>query len=274
MSDPQRSDFPQEPDDAASVDRDARIEQLLLAGLDHYFAGHYEQAINVWSRVVFLDRHHSRARAYIERARGAVAERHRESDELLHRGVDAFNRGDTGEARALINRAVEHAGPNDLALVFLERLNRLEPTGGSTEPKTPLVPPGSRAPASAVPVVRARGGWVGVAVAGIVVGAALLLAGAGLGIWFADRPATRVEAMRPVVAPLPIVRTSDMALARARQLRDDGHLRDALRTLATVDAADPLRGEADALKGDIQRHLLDLGHSAGGPEASSPKDRR
>ena len=35
-------------DDAAAVDRDAKIEQLLLTGLDHYFAAQYQQAVNVW----------------------------------------------------------------------------------------------------------------------------------------------------------------------------------------------------------------------------------
>src|SRR5262245_18053501 len=53
------------------AERDARIQRLLLAGLDQYFANLYEQAINLWTRVLFLDRHHSRARAYIERARSA-----------------------------------------------------------------------------------------------------------------------------------------------------------------------------------------------------------
>jgi len=84
------------PDDA---DREARIEQLLLLGLDHYFAGHYEHAISVWTRVVFLERHHDRARAYIERARSALAERHRETEELLHTGVSAYNAGEV-ERRA------------------------------------------------------------------------------------------------------------------------------------------------------------------------------
>src|SRR5689334_21702155 len=118
MSDPLRTDAAQDADAAVVADRDARIEQLLLAGLDHYFVGDFERAINVWSRVVFLDRQHSRARAYIDRARSALAERHRASEELLHLGVDAFNRGDPGEARTLINQAVEHVGPNDMALVF------------------------------------------------------------------------------------------------------------------------------------------------------------
>src|SRR5262245_32267035 len=116
MSDPLRTDAARGPDDAAEPDRDARIEQLLLAGLDQYFARDYEQAINIWTRVVFLERGHSRARAYIERARSALAERQRESEELLHLGVDAFNRGDTNSARQLINQAVAQTGPTDVAM--------------------------------------------------------------------------------------------------------------------------------------------------------------
>src|SRR4051812_3347637 len=61
----------------------SRIEELLLAGLDHYFNGQHELAISVWTRVLFLDRSHARARAYIERARSAIAERQREGEELL-----------------------------------------------------------------------------------------------------------------------------------------------------------------------------------------------
>jgi hypothetical protein len=32
-----------------------------LAGLDHYFAAQYDFAIQVWTRVLFLDRSHARA---------------------------------------------------------------------------------------------------------------------------------------------------------------------------------------------------------------------
>ena len=44
------------PDDQA-----ARIDQLLTAGLDEYFAGRYDGAVQVWSRVFFLDRANARA---------------------------------------------------------------------------------------------------------------------------------------------------------------------------------------------------------------------
>src|SRR4030088_1735468 len=102
MSDSLRTDRPRVLDTEPDADRDAKIEQLLLLGLDHYFSAQYEQAINVWTRALFLDRSHARARAYIERARSALAERQRESEELLHSGVAAFERGDGGEARRLL----------------------------------------------------------------------------------------------------------------------------------------------------------------------------
>src|SRR5882724_11571527 len=99
MSDPLRTDGSRALAAAPEADRDAKIEQLLLVGLDHYFAGHYDQAIHVWTRVLFLDRGHARARAYIERARSAEAERQREADELLHRGSAAFEQGQPVAAR-------------------------------------------------------------------------------------------------------------------------------------------------------------------------------
>ena len=107
MTDPLRSDRPALTGRSPGADRDARVEQLLLAGLDHYFAGQYELAISVWTRALFLDHSHARARAYIERARSAIAERQRESEELLHTGVEAFGRGDVGAARRLLTSAVE-----------------------------------------------------------------------------------------------------------------------------------------------------------------------
>src|SRR3954462_494298 len=94
-------------------EREARIEELLLAGLDRYFAGRYEEAISIWTRVAFLERGHGRARAYIERARGAQAERERESEELLHRGIAAYQAGDTGAAPGLLGGAGGEGGGPD-----------------------------------------------------------------------------------------------------------------------------------------------------------------
>src|SRR5262245_17587373 len=128
MSDPLRTDTPRALDGAPDSDREAKIEHLLLVGLDHYFSAEYEQAINVWTRALFLDRSHARARAYIERARSALSERLRQSEELLHDGVAAFNRGDASEARRLLEAAMLQGAPSDQALALLDRLNRLEPS--------------------------------------------------------------------------------------------------------------------------------------------------
>src|SRR5436309_2775881 len=134
MSDAQ-ADIGERAHDAESdVNRDAKIEQLLLAGLDHYFAGRYDQAIHVWSRAFFFDRDHPRARAYIERARSALAERQRESEELLQQGVAAFHRGDAAEARRLLTAAIDGGAPSEEALAVLGRLDRLELGGRPAEP--------------------------------------------------------------------------------------------------------------------------------------------
>src|SRR5215203_1147679 len=139
MSDPLRTDFARAADALSGLEREARVEQLLLQGLDYYFGGAYESAIHVWTRVLFLDRGHDRARAYIERARGAQAERQRESDELLHRGVAAFDRGETGDARSLLRAAASGGASPEVALSYLERLDRMEtPARGPAAPERAL----------------------------------------------------------------------------------------------------------------------------------------
>src|SRR5256886_17665179 len=123
MTESSRSDPAHAHDGALEADRDAKSDQPLLLGLDHYFAAQYQQAINVWTRALFLDRSHARARAYIERARSAMAERQRESEELLQHGVDAFNRGDGDEARRLLQAAIDAGAPPDEALAVPARAN-------------------------------------------------------------------------------------------------------------------------------------------------------
>jgi tetratricopeptide (TPR) repeat protein len=265
MSDPQRIESARVPDASSVPDREARIEQLLLSGLDHYFAGNYDQAINVWTRVIFLERGHDRARAYIERARSALAERHRESEELLDQGIAAFNRGENDLARELITRVVERDGGNhELALVFLERLNRLQTAPAKAEMERRL--PSRRreeTPANG----QGRGAWIAIA---------LFLAGAGvatlgawpIGSWLAELPVAEPEQVRTVEPdPVPIAHSSQLALSRARALYVDGHLHDALRLLDSVAVGDPLKAEADQLRADVQQRLLESARRSVAPTA-------
>ena len=146
MADSSRPDGSRAIDAAADADRDAKIEQLLLAGLDHYFSAHYDQAINVWTRALFFDRSHARARAYIERARSALAERQRESEELLHNGVAALDRGEGAEARRLLRAAIEGGARAEDASALFERLKHEPPADVvMLAPEAGRVPPPSTA---------------------------------------------------------------------------------------------------------------------------------
>lgn len=253
MSEPQRTEPTPGPDETASPGAAAQIERLLLGGLDLYFAGQYQEAINVWTRVIFLERGHGRARAYIERARSAIAEQQRESDELTHRGRQAYEAGDLDTARRLLTRALERGGSQDEALLLLQQLNRFDTAGAPG----PLARPGRRVADADTSPDRA---WVPV-VAAVAVVSALALGAAPVVSWVVSSPPAgeavaggSVTASTP--APLPVVRTGERAYARARDLYTSGRLADALRSLDRIDVGDPVRREADRLRGDIQRDLL------------------
>jgi hypothetical protein len=265
MSEPLRT-----PTDAAPVteaEREALIEKLLLAGLDHYFEGSYEQAVNVWTRVAFLERGHGRARAYIERARGALAERQRQAEELLHRGIEAYETGDLPAARDLLTRAVAEGGANETALVFLQRLGRLQALEGSIPVSGRDAPDASPWPFAAVMRVRRAPreaaastpspNWFATTVVSAVIAGAVLLAAQPIASWLGERPIVAPSVDARPDEPLPIVRVSELRIGRARELHAAGRPREALAELEEISLADPLRLDADRLKADIQRALLD-----------------
>jgi hypothetical protein len=75
--------------------------------------------------------------------------------------------------------------------------------------------------------------------------------------WLGERPIEAPSTGPRPDQPLPIVRASEMELARAREMYSQGQLRDALRLLERINIADPVRAEADRLRADVQRDLLD-----------------
>jgi hypothetical protein len=275
MSDPLRTN----PIDSTAstdgdADRDAKIEHLLLAGLDQYFAADYAQAIDIWTRVMFLDRNHARARAYIERARSAMAEQQRESEELLHNGVAAFERGEIEAAKQMLNAAVQRGGAHDVALAFLTRIDRIH-AATSAHPAPEV--PSSRLPFRPRAVMSPSRGsrWAS------AVFVTLLVIVAAVGIASRDRLRVLIPAlstgergalvpMRVVQEPLIVPRSAETALERARALFESGRVYDALRAVDLVRPTDPLRGEADKLKAAIQRDLLTFATSPGGTELTDP----
>jgi len=255
MTEPLRTDPVTAPGASSAADQAARIDELLLAGLDQYFSDQYEQAINIWTRVVFLERRHNRARAYIERARSAMAERQRESEELMHRGVAAYHDGDTAAARSLLTRAIDQGGAADEALTFLQRLNRLEATAAVVRPLPSIGDAEVIAPRPLSSPPQRQ--WAMTALVCAVILSAIALGAAPLVSWVTTlRAGTRAANVALPAEPLPVVRSAERELARAQSLYAGGHLFDALRALDRIELGDPLHADADRLRGDIQRDLL------------------
>jgi tetratricopeptide (TPR) repeat protein len=277
-SGPRRSEAHQEPAD------EARIEHLLVTGLDHYFAGEFEQAINLWTRVLFLDRTHDRARAYIDRARSAQAERQRISEALVHQGLDAFDKGEVVRARELLSDALDQGASHDVALGVLGRIDRLD-VGRTASPALPVIrrrpfnepPEGKREP-------RYRGTlalWWATAAAIVLVAAIsfVLVTPNGFADWFPVQATIGAPPQfAPAPAPLPIPAPTETYLTQARAMFASGKLRDALRALDRVPVGDALRPDAERMRADIQRELLAVAtaeasaSSAAAAPASPPQE--
>jgi tetratricopeptide (TPR) repeat protein len=263
MFDPHRTDTSRAVDAASGSDRDAKVEQLLLDGLDCYFAARYEQAINVWSRALFFDRDRLRARAYIERARQALAERQREAEELLEGGFAALRSGEHREAMRLLQDAVARGVASEEARAVLQRLDRVDL---GTVPPVATETPGTVRRRVRPPLFRYRAHGPSrsrflLLVAGVVAGSLWLLASAeGVRQIFADDAVTSLVPFAPpavdVVPGLPL--RAETALTRARMLAAGGRLHDAMAALDLVRPTDPQKGEADRLRADLQRRLIAL----------------
>jgi tetratricopeptide (TPR) repeat protein len=283
MADPQPSG-PRRAEAAEGAEDEGRIEHLLVTGLDHYFAGEFEAAISLWTRVLFLDRNHDRARAYIDRARSAQAEQLRISEALVHEGLAAFDKGEVVKARALLSDALDQGASHDVALGVLGRIDRLE---GGTRGAAPNPAVRRRAVAKAAPAAdsTSRHGtiamWLATA-AGIVlvsVIAFVLVAPGALSDWFPVQATTGAPPL-VIIAPAPpaVPSPTEAYVVRARALFAGGKLRDALRSLDRVPMGDALRPDAERIRADIQRELLAVAGaeassaSSGAPSVSPPKE--
>jgi hypothetical protein len=280
MADPHPSG-PRRPEAQPEPADEPRIEHLLVTGLDHYFAGEFEQAINLWTRVLFLDRAHDRARAYIDRARSAQAERQRISEALVHEGLDAFDKGEVVRARELLSDALDQGASHDVALGVLGRIDRLD-VGRTASPALPVTRrrpfskplEGEREPRHRDTLAR----WWATAAAIVIVAAIsfVLVTPNGLADWFPVQATINAPVqVAPALAPLPIPAPTEAYLSRAQAMFASGKLRDALRSLDRVPVGDVLRSDAERLRADIQRELLAVANAeaAASSAAARPVSR-
>ena len=220
MADPQTSG-PRRSEAPPGAEDDARIEHLLVTGLDHYFAGEFEAAINLWTRVLFLDRNHDRARAYIDRARSAQAEQQRISEALVHEGLEAFDKGEVVRARALLSDALDQGASHDVALGVLGRIDRLD---AGTRVAAPVRAGGSPPRVRAASRRRRRNQRRGTIAMWWITAAAIVLVGAiafvlvapnGLADWFPVQATTGAPAASCDAAVAAAVAVADGSLCCA-----------------------------------------------------------
>ena len=264
MADQKRLESSATPD---PVDRDSRAEALLVDGLDRYFSGRYEEAIHLWTRVLFFDRSHARARAYIDRARTALAERQRRTEELLARAEELLATGQVESARALFTQAVSAGGDEERAGEMRARLDRVDRarvhTGGSAPAAiVDAVPIGPRRASRRLRSLATAS----VVLAAVVVGA---LGGPLVEGWVTGRGGAAVEPMVGVPVALAVMSSSEAALVRARSLYARGRLAEALRALDRVDTRSPEWSTADQLRVEIQQILLASRRGLAAPVASA-----
>jgi hypothetical protein len=210
-----------------------------------------------------------------------LAEGQRQTEELVHEGVAALDRGDGSAARRLLASAVKNGDPHDLAHAYLDRLDRLSAVPASPgqhqeaarRSHTPDDLGRGSLPAREPRPVRV---WPILAAAALIAAVVLFAASRDLFKPLVDRewqqpPAGAAVSLAP--DPVSAPRPAEVALARARDLLRSGHLKPALAALDGVSAADPLAPEALRLRGDLQRMLfepLDVPAAGAGPAPAVP----
>ncbi len=104
--DPSSIDVADQETPSSTVQSSSKIEELLRQGEELIRAGRYQQAIHVWTRILFLDRGNSNARDAIDAAKRALAERQRKLDVMVLEAAGELPDGDRRQARRILARVL------------------------------------------------------------------------------------------------------------------------------------------------------------------------
>jgi len=258
MTDPRRHDAASA--ESSGSGQDSRVEDLLVEGLDRYFLGQFEDAIHLWTRVLFLDRSHTSARAYIDRARGALVERQRRAEESLQQVSTLLDQGRSHEARVQLQLAASVLGEDERTAGLRLRLERLERAFSG----------GPRIRAAVEPPRVSWGAWLSAQVtlrtwlaAAVLVALTVVLVTNGRPVGFGARPKSTLPAPTLSPGPVPVLGRAEVGLVRARSLYARGRLAEALQVLDGLEFEQIARDESDRLRVDIQRVLLSTAERQG-----------
>ena len=249
-------------------DDQKKIAQYLSDGDKAFEAGHYQQAIDLWSRIFLIDVTSEPASERIERAKGKRRETEQKIEGVIAAGVQAFERKDAATARARFEEALALDPGNVTAQDYVERLNQPgsavapsyaertlpssdtsvldEGISGTYEGPAPIPdapsPSGRKAPSRGTPRTAARPSRsLPVGLIAAVIGVFILIGAA----WFG---------YTKFMAKPKINQAGTSALLdRATQLSSQGKYDMAIATLQEIKPGDPQYDKALNMMDDIQR---------------------
>ena len=130
----------------------ARLEALFTQGQELFSRGLYEHAINVWTRILFLDRGNILARRTIEKGKQALAERQRRLDSVVVEASGALDTGDRIAARRIISKVLAEDPRHVEGRSLFERLEALERRPDGSRPSEAFPPARSQKSLARIPV--------------------------------------------------------------------------------------------------------------------------
>ena len=258
-----------------------KTDELFRQGEDLYALGMYQQAIYVWTRILFLERRDTRARSAIERAKRAVSERQRELDLELAAAAELLDTGDIEAAasgvRHVLSLDPRHAEGHQLAerIAARNRRNDVTPTSAVVDEdaseslpykKSGLLPRVSR---ESPPTLRPRGNsssnkMAGLKMAGFGLGVILVFASGALYLhlnWesiVSDGAFVTGSALAGGAGPLDasVPGASELRYYNGARLYAKGRYREALAELSLVGRDDAVSERARSLILRIEDRLL------------------
>jgi hypothetical protein len=252
----------------------SKTEELARAGEEFYRQGLFQEAIHVWTRILFLDRANLEARGAIERAKRDIAEQQRRLDLETVEAARLLENGDVEASRLRVRSVLSvdasHPEANLLAreIAAVDRRSEMarETRADSSEedPAGPAKGIVLRVPKARASTTAGRPVASGVKMAFFVTAAVVLFSASA---WYLyanwdslvsdgafGHPGTYAP-MGPVeVGPVPDL--SELRYMNGARLFAQGRYREALSELSRVDRVSPLVGPARSLILRIEERLL------------------
>lgn len=114
---------------SSPAESEPKIDELLRQGNHLVRSGRYQQAIHVWTRILFLDRGNRLAREAIEKAKRILAERQREIDVMVLDAAQHYRDGDRQKAKKVLDHALAVDPRHTEGRTLWEKLDSLDRRG-------------------------------------------------------------------------------------------------------------------------------------------------